>query len=165
MADKLGREGLIEEFSNGFPLLMDGDKGVITFNSLKRNATPLGLQELKDNDLRKMLREDDFDGDGALNQIPELMKQSLFVLEKTLQQELKGFCASTITKKKHAANSLVSEQGAQKMAEGTVVLLPHHSKSMRTAANRQAAKMDCDRKVSEMASVSAKLSSFLYLNV
>ncbi|CAL5328649.1 unnamed protein product [Camellia sinensis] len=41
MADKLGREGLIEEFSNGFPLLMDGDKGVITFNSLKRNATPV----------------------------------------------------------------------------------------------------------------------------
>ncbi|KAI8017735.1 Calcium-binding protein PBP1 [Camellia lanceoleosa] len=43
MADKLGGEGLIEEFSNGFPLLMDSDKGVITFNSLKRNATLLGL--------------------------------------------------------------------------------------------------------------------------
>ncbi|THG09241.1 hypothetical protein TEA_024037 [Camellia sinensis var. sinensis] len=41
--------------------------GVISFNSLKRNATLLGLQELKDDDLREMLREDDFDCDGALN--------------------------------------------------------------------------------------------------
>ncbi|GMP36884.1 hypothetical protein CsSME_00008840 [Camellia sinensis var. sinensis] len=67
MADKLGGEGLIEVFSNGFRLLMDGDKGVITFNSLKRNAALLGSQELKDDDLRGMFREDDFDGDGALN--------------------------------------------------------------------------------------------------
>ncbi|GMP36770.1 hypothetical protein CsSME_00008785 [Camellia sinensis var. sinensis] len=35
MADKLGEEGLIEEFCNGLWLLMDNDKGVITFNSLK----------------------------------------------------------------------------------------------------------------------------------
>ncbi|KAF5942846.1 hypothetical protein HYC85_020488, partial [Camellia sinensis] len=43
--------------------------GVITFNSLKRNATLLGLQELRDDDLREMLREGDFDDDGALNQM------------------------------------------------------------------------------------------------
>ncbi|GMP65595.1 hypothetical protein CsSME_00026323 [Camellia sinensis var. sinensis] len=99
MADKLGGEGLIEELCNGFRLLMDGDKGIITFDSLKRNAALLGLQELRDDDLRGMLREGDFDGDGALNQMefcvlmfrlsPELMEHSQFLLEEALQQELR----------------------------------------------------------------------------
>ncbi|CAL5405724.1 unnamed protein product [Camellia sinensis] len=49
----------------------------------------LGLQELREDDLRGMLRECDFDGDGALNQMefcvlmfklsPELMEHSVFV--------------------------------------------------------------------------------------
>ncbi|CAL5328626.1 unnamed protein product [Camellia sinensis] len=43
--------------------------GVITFNSLKINPALLGLQELRDDDLRGMLREGDFDSDGALNQL------------------------------------------------------------------------------------------------
>ncbi|KAI8008274.1 Calcium-binding protein PBP1 [Camellia lanceoleosa] len=64
MADKLGGEGLIEELCNGLRLLMDGDKGVITFDSLKKNAALLGLQELREDDLRGMLREGDFDGYG-----------------------------------------------------------------------------------------------------
>ncbi|KAF5948751.1 hypothetical protein HYC85_014708 [Camellia sinensis] len=99
MADKLGGEGLIEELCNGFRLLMDGDKGIITLDSLKRNAALLGLQELRDDDLRGMLREGDFDGDGALNQMefcvlmfrlsPELMEHSQFLLEEALQQELR----------------------------------------------------------------------------
>ncbi|KAI8008273.1 Calcium-binding protein PBP1 [Camellia lanceoleosa] len=94
MADKLGGEGLIEELCNGFRLLMDGDKGVITFDSLKKNAALLGLQELRDDDLRGMLREGDFDGDGALNQMefcvlmfrlsPQLMEHSQFLLEEAL---------------------------------------------------------------------------------
>ncbi|KAI8018559.1 Calcium-binding protein KRP1 [Camellia lanceoleosa] len=63
-------------------------------NSLKINAALLGLQKLRDDDLREMLREDDFDSDGALNQMqfcilmfrlsPELMEQSLFLFEETL---------------------------------------------------------------------------------
>ncbi|KAI8557708.1 hypothetical protein RHMOL_Rhmol04G0030700 [Rhododendron molle] len=96
MAHKLGGDALIGELCNGFRLLMDGDKGVLTFDSLKKNAAVLGLQELTDGDLRSMLREGDFDGDGALNQMefcvlmfrlsPELMEQSQFLLEEALDQ-------------------------------------------------------------------------------
>lgn len=97
MSDKLGGDGLIGELCNGFRLLMDSEKGVITFESLKKNACYLGLQELSDDDLRSMLKEGDFDGDGALNQMefcvlmfrlsPELMDQSQFLLEEALEQE------------------------------------------------------------------------------
>ena len=101
MANKLGGDGLIDELCNGFNLLMDSDKGVITFDSLKRNSALLGLQDLKDEDLRSMLREGDFDGDGALNQLefcvsmfrlsPELMEFSKMWLEEILQQQLHDF--------------------------------------------------------------------------
>ncbi|KAK6946809.1 EF-hand domain [Dillenia turbinata] len=86
MANKLGGEALIEELCNGFNLLMDSNKGVITFESLKRNSTLLGLDGFSDDDLLSMLREGDFDGDGCLNQMefcvlmfrlsPDLMKAS-----------------------------------------------------------------------------------------
>lgn len=101
MANKLGGDGLIDELCNGFNLLMDSDKGVITFESLKRNSALLGLQDLSDEDLHSMLVEGDFDGDGALNQMefcvlmfrlsPELMDGSKFWLEQVLQQELKDY--------------------------------------------------------------------------
>ncbi|XP_015897214.1 calcium-binding protein KRP1 [Ziziphus jujuba] len=100
MADKLGGDGLIGELCNGFNLLMDSDKGVITFESLKKNSATLGLQDLSDEDLRCMLAEGDFDGDGALNQMefcvlmfrlsPELMEESRYWLEEALQQEFKN---------------------------------------------------------------------------
>ncbi|XP_047339004.1 calcium-binding protein KRP1-like [Impatiens glandulifera] len=96
MADKLGGEGLIGELCKGFRLLMDGEKGVITFDSLKRNAALMGLQELTDEDLRSMITEGDCDGDGALTQMefcvlmfrlsPDLMEQSDLFLDETLQQ-------------------------------------------------------------------------------
>ncbi|KAF7822797.1 G-type lectin S-receptor-like serine/threonine-protein kinase [Senna tora] len=86
MVGKLGGDGLIDELCNGFNLLMDSEKGVITFDSLKRNSAFLGLQGFSDEDLRSMLRQGDFDGDGALNQLefcvlmfrlsPELMEGS-----------------------------------------------------------------------------------------
>ncbi|KAM1804878.1 hypothetical protein ACFX12_030691 [Malus domestica] len=95
MADKLGGDGLIGELCNGFNLLVDSSKGVITFESLKRNSALLGLQDLSDVDLRSMLDEGDFDGDGALNQMefcvlmfrlsPELMDESRLWLEDALQ--------------------------------------------------------------------------------
>ncbi|KAG8379066.1 hypothetical protein BUALT_Bualt07G0049600 [Buddleja alternifolia] len=78
-------------------LLMDSDKGVITFESLKKNSALLGFQEWSDNDLYGMLKEGDFDGDGALNQMefcvlmfilsPELMDHSQFLLDEAFQQE------------------------------------------------------------------------------
>lgn len=101
MAEKLGGDGLIEELCNGFELLMDVDKGVITLDSLKRNAGLLGLQDLTDEDLQSMLKQGDFDGDGALNQMefcvlmftlsPDLMDQSQFLLEQALQHESQPF--------------------------------------------------------------------------
>ncbi|XP_024976921.1 calcium-binding protein KRP1-like [Cynara cardunculus var. scolymus] len=101
MADKLGGDGLIEELCNGFQLLMDAEKGVITFDSLKKNSSILGLDGMSDYDLASMVKEGDFDGDGALNQMefcvlmfrlsPNLMAQSEFLLEEALEQEFDSF--------------------------------------------------------------------------
>lgn len=98
MANKLGGEGLIKELCNGFCLLMDSEKKVITFESLKRNSAILGLQGLRDDELQSMVREGDLDGDGALNQMefcvlmfrlsPELMEESEAWLQRALEQEL-----------------------------------------------------------------------------
>ncbi|XWS18270.1 hypothetical protein CRYUN_Cryun32bG0029400 [Craigia yunnanensis] len=68
MVEKLGAEGFMKELCNGFQLLVDGDKGVITFESLKRNSALLGLQGMSDEEAICMLREGDLDGDGALNE-------------------------------------------------------------------------------------------------
>ncbi|KAF9672914.1 hypothetical protein SADUNF_Sadunf11G0093900 [Salix dunnii] len=102
MANKLGGDGLVGELCNGFNLLADSEKGVITFDSLKKNSALLGLQDLSDDDLRSMLREGDFDGDGALNQMefcvlmfrlsPELMEESQFLFDAALLQEFKHYC-------------------------------------------------------------------------
>ncbi|CAL5336598.1 unnamed protein product [Camellia sinensis] len=99
MAGKLGGEGLIRELCNGFRLLMDRDRGVITFDSLKKNSALLGLQDLRDDELMSMVTEGDVDGDGSLNQMefcvlmfrlsPELMEESEAWLERALNQEMK----------------------------------------------------------------------------
>ncbi|KAK4777245.1 hypothetical protein SAY86_005933 [Trapa natans] len=98
MADKLGGEGLIRELCNGFRLLMDKDRGVITLESLRRNSALLGLQDLRDDELSSMLREGDFDGDGALSEMefcvlmfrlsPELMDQSRAWLDQAIENEI-----------------------------------------------------------------------------
>ncbi|CAN6702075.1 hypothetical protein ACFX13_046337 [Malus domestica] len=97
MADKLGGKGLIRELCNGFQLLMDKDKGVITLESLRRNSALLGLQNIREDELVSMVREGDMDGDGALNQMefcvlmfrlsPELMEESWIWLEQAMQEE------------------------------------------------------------------------------
>ncbi|XP_058071428.1 calcium-binding protein KRP1-like [Magnolia sinica] len=69
MAEMLGAEQFMGELCNGFRLLMDGQTGLITFESLKRNSARLGLHGLQDDDVLSMLREGDLDGDGALNQM------------------------------------------------------------------------------------------------
>ncbi|XAR68065.1 hypothetical protein NMG60_11003064 [Bertholletia excelsa] len=99
MAGKLGGEGLINELCKGFQLLMDSDKGVITFESLKKNSALLGLQDLRDEELRSMVQEGDTDGDGALSQMefcvlmfrlsPALMRESEAWLEQAVEQEKK----------------------------------------------------------------------------
>lgn len=98
MADKLGGEGLMRELCNGFQLLMDKDRGVITLDSLRRNSALLGLQDLRDDELSSMLREGDYDGDGALSEkefcvlmfrlSPELMEQSRAWLDQALEHDL-----------------------------------------------------------------------------
>ncbi|KAG5233499.1 hypothetical protein OIU76_015878 [Salix suchowensis] len=100
MANKLGGEGLINELCNGFQLLMDKDRGVITTESLRKQSSFLGLQDLSDDELAGMVQEGDLDGDGALNQMefcvlmfrlsPDLMRESRFWLEEALEEELKG---------------------------------------------------------------------------
>ncbi|KAM7255019.1 hypothetical protein ACFE04_020260 [Oxalis oulophora] len=97
MVDKLGAEGFMKELSNGFQLLMDREKGVITFDSLKRNSELLGLQDMSDNEILSMLREGDLNGDGVLDEMefctlmfrlsPLLMKTSKYLfLEAILNQ-------------------------------------------------------------------------------
>ncbi|KAG0503621.1 hypothetical protein HPP92_003693 [Vanilla planifolia] len=86
IAEKLGEEGLIEELCNGFRLLMDPVRGLITFESLEQNAAFLGLHGMRDDEIRGMIREGDIDGDGALSEMefcvlmvrlsPELMDES-----------------------------------------------------------------------------------------
>jgi Ca2+-binding EF-hand superfamily protein len=68
MIARFGAEGFISELCNGFRLLMDVNKGLITFESLKMNCSILGL-EVRDDELACMLMEGDLDGDGALNQM------------------------------------------------------------------------------------------------
>ncbi|KAK9706619.1 hypothetical protein RND81_07G139600 [Saponaria officinalis] len=69
MVEKLGEEGFMDELCNGFKLLKDETKGVITFESLRRNSTILGFGEMNDEEIREMLKEGDVDGDGCLNQM------------------------------------------------------------------------------------------------
>ncbi|XP_010448161.1 PREDICTED: calcium-binding protein PBP1-like [Camelina sativa] len=104
MAGNLGGEGLIGELCNGFELLMDREKGVITFDSLRRNAAAvLGLGDLTDEDVRCMIKEGDFDCDGALNQMefcvlmfrlsPDLMEASRCLVTEAIEEEFGDECS------------------------------------------------------------------------
>ncbi|PRQ31514.1 putative EF-hand domain pair protein [Rosa chinensis] len=66
---RLGEEAFIAELCSGFRLLMDVEKGLITFESLKRNSLLLGIHDMGDDELVWMLMEGDLDGDGALSQL------------------------------------------------------------------------------------------------
>lgn len=102
MAGNLGGEGLIGELCKGFELLMDVDKGVITFESLRQNAAAvLGLGDLTDEDIRCMINEGDFDCDGALNQMefcvlmfklsPDLMEASRCLVTEAIEEDFGNF--------------------------------------------------------------------------
>ena len=68
MMEGLGADAFMEELFQGFNQLMDEEKGLITFESLRRSTLQLGLQEIGDEELMWMLSEGDLDGDGALDQ-------------------------------------------------------------------------------------------------
>ncbi|CAL5200483.1 unnamed protein product [Lathyrus oleraceus] len=98
IANKLGGEGLMKELSNGFELLMDKDKGVITLESLRKNSALMGLEDLKEDEVVSMMREGDVDGDGELSEMefcvlmfrlsPQLMEESWSLLRQALQNEV-----------------------------------------------------------------------------
>ncbi|CAO2833456.1 unnamed protein product [Amaranthus hypochondriacus] len=69
MITRLGSQAFLNELCMGFLLLMDVEKGVITFDSLKKNSYLLGLHDLGDEEILCMLKEGDMDGDGALSQM------------------------------------------------------------------------------------------------
>ncbi|XP_054800133.1 calcium-binding protein KRP1-like [Prosopis cineraria] len=70
MVEKLGTEGFMRETEEWVSaVLMDKEKEVITFESLKKNSASLGLQGMSDDEIMCMLREGDLDGDGALNEM------------------------------------------------------------------------------------------------
>ncbi|XP_047336327.1 calcium-binding protein PBP1-like [Impatiens glandulifera] len=69
MIQMMGAEEFMRELCYGFCLLMDIEKGLITFESLKMNSVVLGLEDMRDDDIICMLAEGDLDGDGALNQM------------------------------------------------------------------------------------------------
>lgn len=94
MVEKLGAEGFLNELCNGFRLLMDPEKGVITLESLRRNSALLGLGDMNDEELVSMLEEGDLDGDGTLSEMefcvlmfrlsPELMKSAKLFVEEAI---------------------------------------------------------------------------------
>lgn len=94
MVDKLGVEGFMNELRNGFRLLVDVEKGLITLESLKKKASVLGLQDMGDEQLKCMLREGDLDGDECLNEMefcvlmirlsPDLMDRSRMWFQHSL---------------------------------------------------------------------------------
>ncbi|KAK9936210.1 hypothetical protein M0R45_013062 [Rubus argutus] len=94
MLERLGEDGFMRELCNGFRLLMDEKRGLITFESLKKNSALLGLQGMSEEELRCMVREGDLDGDGCLSEMefctlmfrlsPALMKTSTELLEEAI---------------------------------------------------------------------------------
>ncbi|KAG6416531.1 hypothetical protein SASPL_123963 [Salvia splendens] len=102
MVEKLGAEGFMNELFKGFELLMDPQKHLITFHSLKKNAALLGLKVDDDDDdddddelLHSMLKEGDLDGDGCLDHMefcvlmfrlsPNLMNQATNIMSQDFQ--------------------------------------------------------------------------------
>ncbi|KAG1362280.1 calcium-binding protein KIC [Cocos nucifera] len=98
MADKLEAEEFVRELCGGFRLLADPGRGLITAESLRRNAAALGMAGMTVEDAAAMVREGDLDGDGALNQTefcilmvrlsPGMMEDAEAWLEKAIAREL-----------------------------------------------------------------------------
>ncbi|CAN0889513.1 Calcium-binding protein KIC [Linum grandiflorum] len=99
MAEKLEVEDFVKELCGGFQLLSDGDKAVITPESLRRNSGFLGMEGMTTEDAEAMVKEGDLDGDGALNETefcilmvrlsPGMMDDAEAWLEKAIDFELR----------------------------------------------------------------------------
>ncbi|GLJ32769.1 hypothetical protein SUGI_0659870 [Cryptomeria japonica] len=98
MAEKLGEEEFMAELCNGFRLLADAEKGVITLQSLKKNASLLGVEAMSEDQIGAMIEAADLNGDGVLDQnefcvlmltlSPSLMADAYKWLGKSLVNEL-----------------------------------------------------------------------------
>ncbi|KAF7803576.1 calcium-binding protein PBP1 [Senna tora] len=154
MVEKLGTQGFMKELRNGFELLMERERRVITFESLKNNSALLGLQGMTDEELMCMLREGDLDGDGALNEMefctlmfrlsPDLMKNSKHLLEDAILRmkkkcelckcEAKLYCESDEANlcwecdtKVHSANFIVTKHSRFLLCHSCHSLTPWHA--------------------------------------
>ncbi|XP_057531390.1 calcium-binding protein KIC [Amaranthus tricolor] len=100
MADKLDVETFVLELCGGFRLLADPDKGMITPESLRKNASLLGMEAMSREDAIDMVREGDLDWDGMLNErefcilmvrlSPGMMNDAEMWLHKAIEQELQS---------------------------------------------------------------------------
>ncbi|WOL05690.1 hypothetical protein Cni_G14419 [Canna indica] len=98
MAERLEAEQFVSELCGGFRLLAEADRGLITPESLRRNAAALGMEGMTADEAAAMVREGDMDGDGALNEkefcvlmvrlSPEMMAEAEAWLEKAIESEL-----------------------------------------------------------------------------
>lgn len=69
MARRLEEEQFVQGLCGGFRLLAEAERGVITPESLHRNAAVgLGVEGMTAAEAEAMVREGDMDGDGALNE-------------------------------------------------------------------------------------------------
>ncbi|GAB2217476.1 hypothetical protein Droror1_Dr00000668 [Drosera rotundifolia] len=101
MAEKLDMDAFVAELCGGFRMLADARRGVITPESLKKNAGMLGMEGMSEEEAVAMVMEGDVDGDGTLNEMefcvlmvrlsPELMNDAEAWLERAIDQELKKY--------------------------------------------------------------------------
>ncbi|WOK98715.1 hypothetical protein Cni_G07427 [Canna indica] len=68
MAERPEVEQFVSELCEGFRLLAEAERGVITPKSLRRNASALGMAGMTIVEAAAMVREGDIDGDRALNE-------------------------------------------------------------------------------------------------
>ncbi|TYH61533.1 hypothetical protein ES332_D07G058800v1 [Gossypium tomentosum] len=73
MMERYGAKWLLRELRNELKLLIDGEREVIMFESLKTKSVMLGRSDMEDDEIVCMLSESDLDGDCALNQVLPLI--------------------------------------------------------------------------------------------
>ncbi|GLJ32770.1 hypothetical protein SUGI_0659880 [Cryptomeria japonica] len=99
-SDMLGEEEFMVELCNGFRLLADAEKGVITLESLKRNSGVLGIEAMNEDQLQAMIAAADLNGDGVVDEnefcvmmvrlSPSFITEAQQWLEKALIHELQS---------------------------------------------------------------------------
>ncbi|OAY77884.1 calcium-binding protein KIC-like [Ananas comosus] len=101
MAARLSADDFVAELCGGFRALADPARGMITAESLRRNAAAvLGVAGMTAEEAAAMVREGDLDGDGALDETefcvlmvrlsPEMMEGAEEWLERAIHQEIFG---------------------------------------------------------------------------